>query len=98
MTLPLTEQQERLWRFIRSRPRSPSFEEMSVELYGHQNGKGAVSSLLDRLEERRFIRRERGRKRSVVACDPAPTQLATVRTSELLAELERRGILLGCGV
>jgi len=93
VTLPLTEQQEKLWRFIRSCERSPSFAEMS-EAMG-LSSKSGVHRLVRGLETKGFIRRTPGLTRAIVALDAPRADLAKVSTSELFAELERRGILLG---
>jgi DNA-binding MarR family transcriptional regulator len=92
MTLPLTAQQEKLWRYIASCDRSPTVDEMSEEMgYAHKGG--AIVNLLNDLEKRGFIRRIPNRARSIVALDPT-IGLSPYSTSELLAELEKRGILL----
>jgi SOS-response transcriptional repressor LexA len=91
MTLPLTAQQEKLWRYIASCDRSPSFDEMREAL--DLKSKSGVHRLISALEERGFIRRTPNRARSIVALDPT-IGLSPYSTSELLAELENRGILL----
>ena len=91
-TLPLTERQEKLWRFIRSCDRSPTFEEMALEMdvaVGAQ-----ITRLIDALEAKGFVRRTRARARSVIAIDPRihddALPLAAYSDSELIEELERR--------
>lgn len=93
MTLPLTQTQEKLWRYIASCDRSPSFIEMRDAL--GLSSKSGVHRLLDSLEHKGFVRRIRNRARAIIAVDPTQPTLRNVKTSELLAELERRGILLG---
>lgn len=95
-TLPLTAAQEKLWRFIQSCERSPSFREMSLHMYGKDTGIGAIHVLVNELERRGFVERDTRRSRSVVAIDGRNTDLERVKTSELMAELERRGLLMGC--
>jgi SOS-response transcriptional repressor LexA len=93
MNLPLTEKQEQLWRYIASCERSPSVDEMGAAI--GSKSRGYIHQTIKALEERGYVRRIPNRARSVVAHDPSKPALANVRTSELLAELERRGILLG---
>jgi SOS-response transcriptional repressor LexA len=87
-TLPLTERQERLWRYLRSCETSPSTNEMAEALGDPARGSG-VSRTLDALEAKGLIRRTRYRARSVVALDPA-ADLSNFTTAELAAELARR--------
>jgi SOS-response transcriptional repressor LexA len=97
-TLPLTEKQERLWRFIKSCERSPTYDEMAVAL-GHKVKGQRVFDAIGALEAKGFVKRLPGRARSIVALDPA-LSLKSFSNSELLAELEQRGIrlvpLTGC--
>ena len=86
-TLPLTERQERLWRFIKSCHRSPSFDEM-LEHMGLQS-KSGICRMIDALEAKGYARRSKYRVRSVVAVDPA-TDLSRFSTAELASELARR--------
>ena len=96
MTLPLTENQEKLWRYIQGCDRSPTFEEMAVAMGMSCRG-GQVSQIVDALEAKGYVRRIPYRSRSIVALDPETTSsLRHVKTSELMAELERRGMLMGC--
>jgi SOS-response transcriptional repressor LexA len=91
MTLPLTPKQERLWRYIRSCERSPSFEEMRHALgYG---GRGNVARMVEVLVAKGYAQHVPHRARSIVAIDPQES-LTNARTSELIAELERRGVML----
>jgi len=87
VTLPLTEKQEKLWRFIASCPRSPSYEEMRehMKLYG----KSGVHRLLQQLKERGCVDYTPGKARTVVALCPR-TVLARIPTETLQAELARR--------
>jgi SOS-response transcriptional repressor LexA len=93
MTLPLTEKQEKLWRFIASCERSPSHDEMTAALGGKVRGARTHEVVLA-LEAKGYVRRTPRLARSIVALDPS-VGLNGITTSELLAELERRGILLG---
>lgn len=89
MTLPLTPQQHRLWKFISACTLSPTLEEMRVAM--GLKSCGHVKALLDSLENRGFIRREIGRTRSVIAITPsAEIGLDAYEDDELIAELERR--------
>lgn len=94
--LALTEKQERLWRFIRSCERSPTYQEMSDALGAAAKG-GRVCEVVDALEAKGFVRRTRNRARSIVALEPPANTLsvltaASVTTEALLGELYRRGI------
>lgn len=70
MTLPLTERQEQLWRYIKSCARSPSFQQMADAL--GTVSKGEVHRLLAQLEKRGFIKRAKNTARSVVALEAVP--------------------------
>jgi SOS-response transcriptional repressor LexA len=93
MTLPLTPKQEKLWRFIASCERSPSHDEMTAALGGKTRGAMTHETILA-LEAKGYVKRTPHLARSIIAIDPS-VGLTSVLTSELLAELERRGILLG---
>ena len=88
-TLPLTERQEQLRRFIKSRPRSPSYSEMLRHMGLHS--KSGVARLLEGLEARGFVYRLPSRARAVVALNPV--DLAAYSTEALRDELARRGAL-----
>lgn len=69
MTMPLTERQEQLWRYIKSCKRSPSYDEMCNAL--GLDSKSAIHRLIEALTERGYVRRIPNRARSVVATEPA---------------------------
>lgn len=94
MTLPLTERQEELWRFLKSCQRSPTYEEMAQAL-GYTCRGQRVADLVDALILKGFARKIKGGSRNIIPIDPNEAVLTTTPTSDLLAELERRGILLG---
>lgn len=88
MTLPLTERQEALWRFLKSCERSPTYEEMSRAL-GY-SGKGQrVFDIVTALERKGYARRLPTGARNVVALDPHD-DLSTFSTEALATELARR--------
>jgi repressor LexA len=68
MTLPLTQQQEKLWRYIRSCERSPSFVEMQKAM--GLSSKSGVHRLVEALRERGFVDYTPNRARTVVALNP----------------------------
>jgi len=72
MTLPLTDRQEQLWRYIKSCERSPTFTEMRLAL--GLDSKSGVHRLVTSLEERGYISRIKNRARSIVALDPPVRQ------------------------
>jgi SOS-response transcriptional repressor LexA len=86
-TLPLTEKQERLWRFIASCERSPSYAEM-CEAVGTRSI-GSIGVMVKRLRERGLISQRAGRWRSVTALEPRGS-LDAWSDAELIVELERR--------
>lgn len=90
MTLPLTQKQEQLWRYIKSCERSPSYTEMAVALYGHVNAKGRINNLVCALKERGLVHYIPNRARSIVALEPS-ARVSVITTAELAAEIERRG-------
>lgn len=90
MTLPLTERQERLWRYIASCERSPSCSEMALALGDKTRGAG-VARTVEALEAKGYIRRTPGRARSIVALSHSYLA-SSITTAELAAELDRRGL------
>lgn len=89
MTLPLTEKQELVWRYIKSCERSPSYEEMARAL-GFSN-KSQLNRLIVTLKEKGFVTYLPNRARSIVALEPSPVASA-IPTAALIAELDRRGL------
>lgn len=87
--LALTPKQERVWRYIRSCRRSPTYREMERDL---ETSKGKLNDVVVSLKEKGFVRFVPNRARSIVAIDPA-TDLASFPTEALRAELKRRGAL-----
>ena len=87
MTLPLTPKQERVWRYIRSCHRSPTYEEMSRAL-GLAN-RGQLNRTILTLKEKGYVSYTPYRARSIVALDPA-ADLSSFPTAALMAEIERR--------
>ena len=87
MTLPLTKQQEKLWRFIKSCDRSPTYDEMGKAL--GIVSRSCISALVLQLKERGYVTYTPARARTVVAVDPA-LDLADIPTPVLAAELARR--------
>lgn len=85
--LPLTEKQERVWLYIKSCDRSPTYEEIAqaLDYKSRSNLHGTVVSL----KERGFVTYKHGRARSIVALDPAPA-LTSFSTSQIVSELARR--------
>jgi hypothetical protein len=88
MTLPLTPKQEKLWRFIASCERSPTYDEMAQAL-GLKCRGGRVVEVVRALERKGFVHRGVG-ARSIVAMRPNP-DLAAISTDDLIVELTRRG-------
>lgn len=88
MTLPLTERQEALWRFIKSCERSPTYEEMSRAL-GYAGKGQRIFDLVSALVTKGYVRKLPGGARNVVALDPQ-IDLAGVSTDALLREIETR--------
>lgn len=87
-TIPLTAKQERLWRYIASCERSPTYDEMAHALGYPCKGRRIVE-VVTALERRGYIRRLHGCARTIVALDPE-RDLSRVPTEALMAELERR--------
>jgi SOS-response transcriptional repressor LexA len=91
MTLPLTRRQEQLWRFIKSCDRSPTYDEMAVAM--GLKSKSCAEKLVCGLKERGYVDYIPFRPRSIVALDPQE-RLNRASTFDLIAELERRGVML----
>lgn len=87
MTRPLTPQQERLWQYIRSCRRSPSYQEMADAL-GYKS-KTTPYSIVQQLKRRGYLFSRPGSAHAVIAFDPG-TDLSAVPTDRLRRELERR--------
>lgn len=87
MTLPLTENQERLWRYIDTCERSPTFDEMAAAI-GYRS-KGGLGLMIRALEQKGYLRRTPGRRRAIVATNPN-ADLSVIPTAALAAELARR--------
>jgi SOS-response transcriptional repressor LexA len=89
MTLPLTEKQERLWRYIASCERSPSYEEMARAL--GLKSKSEVNSAVLSLKRRGYVNYIPNKARTIVALDPRNNpDLSSFSVAELAAELARR--------
>ena len=86
MTRPLTKKQEKVWQYIKSCERSPTYREM-MEALGERSVNGVFRTVMV-LRERGFVTYRPGKVRSIVATDP--NTLAAFTTSELQAELARR--------
>jgi DNA-binding MarR family transcriptional regulator len=86
MTLPLTPKQERVWRYIRSCERSPTYREMERDL-GINIGR--LNDVIVSLKERGFVSFLPRRHRSIVALDPK-ADLSAFPTEVLAAEIARR--------
>lgn len=91
MSVPLTENQEKVWLFIKSCRRSPTYDEMMA---GTGIARANLNAAVKTLKEKGYVDYLPYRARSIVAIDPEKS-LKHFAVSELLAELERRGILLG---
>jgi SOS-response transcriptional repressor LexA len=87
MTLPMTRQQERFWRYLQSCERSPSYKEAAKAL-GLASTCG-IARLAQALERKGYVRRQYASARSLVATEPSP-DLSRIPTAELAAELSRR--------
>lgn len=85
MTLPLTEKQERVWRYLKTCERSPSYREMERDL-GYNIGR--LNDVIVTLKEKGFVSYIPRRARSLVALDPGG--LSAYPTEVLQAELSRR--------
>ena len=87
MTLPLTPKQERVWRYIRSCERSPTYDEIAAAI-GTKN-RGQLNRTILTLKEKGFVTYTPYRARSLVALDPQ-VDLERIPTALLAAELARR--------
>lgn len=87
MTLTLTPKQERVWRYIASCGRSPTYDEMARDL-GYK-GRGQLNLTILALKERGYVKYVPRRPRSLVALNPL-RDLSIYSTPELEAELARR--------
>jgi SOS-response transcriptional repressor LexA len=85
--LPLTPKQERVWRYIRSCERSPTYREMMRDL--GMKGAGRLSDVVVSLKERGYVDYTPGHARTLVALDPRD-DLANFPTETLITELQRR--------
>ena len=85
-TLPLTAKQERVWRYIRSCERSPTYREMERDLNA---SRGKLSDCIATLREKGFVSYQPHRARTLVAIDPRG-DLSSFPTEALEAELARR--------
>jgi SOS-response transcriptional repressor LexA len=95
--IPLTDKQEKVWRFIASCERSPSYHEIR-DGAGIRAIKG-IQRTLDRLEELGYIRRTKHRKRGIELLVRPDGQrvtrfrgLSDFTDRQLEDELERRRI------
>jgi repressor LexA len=89
--IPLTAKQEQLWRYLQSRERCPSFQEMA-DAVGVKS-KSRVHALITGLEERGLVSRLKNRARAIqVHYEPKPerTPLTMYTLGELLDEVGRR--------
>lgn len=93
--VPLTANQERLWRFIASCERSPTYAEMRDNI-GFR-GYAGIQRALNRLEELGLIKRVKHRKRNIqLVQGPDGQKTVTFRSlsdwtiEQLRAELDRR--------
>ena len=86
MTLPLTEKQERIWRYIKSCKRSPTYREILRDL--NYTSTGRLNEVIVSLRERGFVDYIPGRARSLVAIEP--DALARFSTNAIAAEMARR--------
>lgn len=85
--LPLTPRQERVWRYIRGCDRSPTYQEMADAL--GFSSKSQLNPIVLALRERGFVTYIPWRRRTLRALDPR-TDLASISTEALIAELKRR--------
>lgn len=86
-TTPLTAKQERIWRYIKSCERSPTYRQVAADLGLKSVGELHASVLS--LKRRGYVTYIPGVARSLVALDPV-SELAGFSTSELASELARR--------
>jgi SOS-response transcriptional repressor LexA len=94
MTTPLTQQQERLWLYIKGCERSPSFRQM-MDALGLKSTSG-VARLVDGLEKKGYLTtvgQTRGgyrMARCLVANDGPRPMLSGYSSEELIDELFKR--------
>jgi SOS-response transcriptional repressor LexA len=93
MTLPLTAKQERVWRYIKSCDRSPTYREMERAL---GSSKGKLSDVITSLKERGYVAYIPNRARSIIALNPE-LDLADYPTEALISEIKRRFSPLSTG-
>lgn len=86
MTLPLTPQQELVWRYIRSCKTSPTYDEMARDL---KINRSSASAAVCGLKERGYVSFIPQKARTLVALDPH-LSLAHFSTEALTQELVRR--------
>lgn len=86
--LPLTVKQEKLWRFIKSCERSPTYDEMARGM--GLSSRGQINNTVVALKEKGFVDYIPNRARSIVALDPS-ARVSLITTADLAAELARRG-------
>lgn len=85
--LPLTPKQERIWRYILSCERSPTYAEMASDL-GYRSV-GRLNDVVVALRERGYVTYIPGRRRTLVGLNPQ-VDLEAYSTEALEAELSRR--------
>lgn len=86
-TLPLTAKQERIWRYIASCERSPTYNELA-EAIGLKS-RGQLHTAVLALKKKGYVTYTPSVARSLVAIDPRQN-LAGFSTADLAAELARR--------
>lgn len=92
MTLPLTPMQEKLWRFMLSCDRAPTFAEMAKAM-GHSCRGAAEQRVAEALISKGYAKRvgPYGSARSIIAVDPTSApDIEQFSTAQLAAELARR--------
>jgi SOS-response transcriptional repressor LexA len=87
MTLPLTEKQERLWRYIKSCERSPSYLEMATAM--GLSSRSNLHTVVLALKKKGYVSYIPGLARTIIALDP-DIDLTRFSTAELAAEIARR--------
>jgi SOS-response transcriptional repressor LexA len=92
---PLTPKQAELLNYLKSRPTTPSFDEMRDAL--RLKSKSGVHRMIVALEERGYVRRIRNRARAIeLTIDPKlPATLGNYTLEEISGELRRRGFVVG---
>jgi hypothetical protein len=83
----LTPKQERIWRYLLSCERSPTYAEIAADLGYRSVGK--LNETVVDMRERGYVTYIPGRARTLVALNPQ-IDLADYSTAALEAELERR--------